>query len=75
LSVVWPRSSPCACAASTGLDFTPHVDCGDYVIVINADKVKLTGRKKDQKVYYHHTGFIGRHQGTFRQVHSRRPLP
>ncbi|MCO4054202.1 MAG: 50S ribosomal protein L13 [Bosea sp.] len=39
--------------------FTPHVDCGDNVIVINAEKVLLTGRKKEQKVYYHHTGFIG----------------
>jgi large subunit ribosomal protein L13 len=39
--------------------FTPHVDDGDNVIVINADKVVLTGRKLDQKVYYHHTGFIG----------------
>jgi large subunit ribosomal protein L13 len=39
--------------------FTPHVDCGDNVIVINADKVVLTGRKRDRKVYYHHTGFIG----------------
>ena len=39
--------------------FTPHVDCGDNVIVINADKVVLTGKKLDQKVYYHHTGYIG----------------
>lgn len=39
--------------------YTPHVDCGDNVIVINADKVKFTGRKYDQKVYYHHTGFPG----------------
>jgi large subunit ribosomal protein L13 len=39
--------------------FTPHVDCGDNVIVINADKVVLTGRKRDQKVYYHHTGYPG----------------
>ncbi|HVY59351.1 MAG TPA: 50S ribosomal protein L13 [Xanthobacteraceae bacterium] len=39
--------------------FTPHVDCGDNVIVINAEKVVLTGRKLEQKVYYHHTGFIG----------------
>ena len=39
--------------------FTPHVDCGDNVIIINAEKVLLTGRKKEQKVYYHHTGFIG----------------
>ena len=40
-------------------DYTPHVDCGDNVIVINADKVVLTGRKRDQKVYYHHTGYPG----------------
>jgi large subunit ribosomal protein L13 len=39
--------------------FTPHVDDGDNVIVVNADKVVLTGRKVDQKMYYHHTGFIG----------------
>jgi large subunit ribosomal protein L13 len=39
--------------------FTAHVDCGDNVIVINAEKVVLTGRKVDQKVYYHHTGYIG----------------
>jgi large subunit ribosomal protein L13 len=39
--------------------FTPHVDCGDNVIVINADKVVFTGRKLQQKVYYHHTGHIG----------------
>jgi large subunit ribosomal protein L13 len=39
--------------------FTPHVDCGDNVIVINAEKVVFTGRKTEQKVYYHHTGYIG----------------
>ncbi|MCX7316596.1 MAG: 50S ribosomal protein L13 [Hyphomicrobiales bacterium] len=39
--------------------FTPHVDCGDNVIIINAEKVVLTGRKRDQKVYYHHTGYPG----------------
>ena len=39
--------------------FAPHVDCGDFVIVINADKVVLTGNKLDQKMYYHHTGYIG----------------
>ena len=39
--------------------FTPHMDDGDNVIVINAAKVVFTGRKRDQKVYYHHTGFIG----------------
>jgi len=39
--------------------FTPHVDTGDWVIVINADKVTLTGRKWDQKNYYRHSGYIG----------------
>lgn len=39
--------------------FTPNVDTGDFVIVINADKVKLTGNKMTDKVYYHHSGYIG----------------
>jgi large subunit ribosomal protein L13 len=39
--------------------YTPHVDCGDFVVVINADKVKFTGRKLDQKTYYWHTGYPG----------------
>ncbi len=39
--------------------FTPHVDCGDYVIVINANKLRLTGRKLDQKLYRYHTGYPG----------------
>ena len=39
--------------------YTPHVDDGDNVIIINAEKVVLTGRKRDQKVYHHHTGYIG----------------
>lgn len=39
--------------------YTPHVDTGDHVIVINADKVVLTGKKLDQKIYYHHTGYVG----------------
>lgn len=39
--------------------YTPHVDTGDHVIVINADKVKLTGRKLEQKIYYRHTGYSG----------------
>jgi large subunit ribosomal protein L13 len=39
--------------------FTPHVDCGDNVIIINAAKAVLTGRKLEKKVYHHHTGFIG----------------
>ena len=40
-------------------NYTPHVDCGDHVIVINAGKVKFTGRKAQQKIYYKHTGYIG----------------
>ena len=39
--------------------WTPHVDCGDYVIIVNADKVKLTGDKLDDKLYYRHSGYAG----------------
>jgi large subunit ribosomal protein L13 len=39
--------------------YTPHIDCGDYVIVINSDKLKVTGKKLDDKIYYHHTGYPG----------------
>ncbi len=39
--------------------YTPHVDCGDFVVVINAEKVRLTGRKNEQKMYYRHSGYIG----------------
>lgn len=39
--------------------FTPHMDCGDNVIVVNADKIQLTGRKRKQKIYYWHTGYPG----------------
>jgi len=41
------------------VDFAPHVDCGDFVIIINAEKAVLTGAKADKKIYYHHTGYIG----------------
>ena len=40
-------------------DYTPNVDCGDYVVVINAAEVKFTGRKLEKKIYYHHTGYPG----------------
>ena len=40
-------------------EYTPHVDTGDYIVVINAEKVRVTGNKMQDKVYYHHTGFIG----------------
>lgn len=39
--------------------FTPHMDTGDYVIVVNADKVAVTGKKLEQKIYYHHSGYVG----------------
>jgi large subunit ribosomal protein L13 len=49
--------------------YTPHVDCGDNVIVINAEKAVLTGRKRERKVYYWHTGYIGGiKQRTARQI-------
>ena len=40
-------------------EFTPHVDTGDYVIVVNAEKIKVTGKKMDQKIYYNHSGYVG----------------
>lgn len=40
-------------------DYTPHVDCGDHIIVINADKIRLTGNKLKNKIYYWHTGYVG----------------
>ena len=40
-------------------EFTPHVDTGDYVIVVNAEKIKVTGKKLEQKVYYHHSDYVG----------------
>jgi len=40
-------------------EFTPHCDCGDYVIIINAEKIAVTGKKLDQKMYYHHSDYVG----------------
>lgn len=40
-------------------EFTPHVDTGDYIVVINAEKIHVTGNKRTDKMYYHHTGYIG----------------
>ena len=39
--------------------YTPHIDCGDYIIIVNADKVRLTGNKLDKKIYYNHSGYVG----------------
>jgi large subunit ribosomal protein L13 len=51
-------------------DYTPHVDCGDHVVIVNADKVKFTGRKLDQKIYYRHTG----HPGGIKQITAGKQL-
>ena len=40
-------------------EYTPHVDTGDYIVVINAEKIRVTGNKLKDKIYYHHTGYIG----------------
>lgn len=54
--------------------FTPHVDCGDFVVVINADKVRLTGKKEDQKEYTSYSGFVGNQKReTVRKVRARKP--
>ena len=54
--------------------FTPHVDTGDYVIVVNADKIKVTGKKLDQKVYYHHSDYVGGlKETTLREMLNKKP--
>ena len=54
--------------------FTPHIDTGDYVIVVNAAKVKVTGKKLDQKVYYHHSDYIGgMKEATLREMLDKKP--
>ena len=54
--------------------FTPHVDCGDFVIVINADKVVLTGNKLNQKIYAYHTGYPGgRREVVYAEMMEKRP--
>ena len=56
------------------VDFTPNVDCGDFVIIVNADKAVLTGKKLDQKHYYHHTGWIGNLKDVkYRTLMEQRP--
>ena len=54
--------------------FTPHIDTGDYVIVVNAAKVKVTGKKLDQKVYYHHSDYVGgMKETTLREMMAKKP--
>ncbi len=54
--------------------FTPHVDTGDYVIIVNADKIKVTGKKLDQKIYYHHSDYVGgMRETTLREMLANKP--
>ena len=54
--------------------FTPHIDTGDYVIVINAAKVKVTGKKLDQKIYYHHSDYVGgMKETTLKEMLAKKP--
>ena len=50
--------------------FTPYLDCGDHVVIINAEKIRLTGNKIDQKIYYHHSG----HPGGLKEIPIRRRM-
>jgi large subunit ribosomal protein L13 len=55
-------------------EFTPHTDVGDFVVIINADKVKITGDKLEQKTYYRHSGFMGGiKSATMRQIFEKKP--
>ena len=55
-------------------EFTPHIDTGDNVIVINAEKIKVTGKKLDQKVYYHHSDYVGGMKDpTLREMMAKKP--
>ena len=54
--------------------YTPHIDCGDYVVIVNADKVKVTGKKLDQKIYYHHSDYVGgMKETTLREMMAKKP--
>lgn len=54
--------------------YTPHMDCGDYVIVVNADKITVTGKKLDQKIYYNHSEYVGgMKETTLREMMAKKP--
>ena len=54
--------------------FTPHMDCGDYVIIVNADKIKVSGKKLDQKIYYNHSEYVGgMKETTLREKLNKKP--
>lgn len=54
--------------------YTPHIDTGDYVIVVNAEKIKVTGKKLDQKIYYHHSEYVGgMKETTLKEMMKKKP--
>ena len=54
--------------------YTPHIDTGDYVIVVNAEKIQVTGKKLDQKIYYHHSEYVGAMKAaTLREMMQKKP--
>ena len=54
--------------------YTPHIDTGDYVIVVNAEKIKVTGKKMDQKIYYNHSDYVGgMRETTLREMMAKKP--
>ena len=54
--------------------FTPHMDCGDYVIIVNADKVNVSGKKLDQKIYYNHSDYVGgMKETTLKEMMAKKP--
>ena len=54
--------------------FTPHIDTGDYVIVVNAEKIKVTGKKLDQKIYYNHSDYVGgMKETTLKEMMAKKP--
>ncbi len=55
-------------------EYTPHVDTGDYIVIVNAEKIRVTGNKMKDKMYYHHTGYIGNlKSASLREMIERRP--
>ena len=55
-------------------EFTPHIDTGDYIVVVNVDKLRVTGRKAENKIYYRHSGYPGGiYSTTFAKLHARHP--
>ena len=55
-------------------EFTPHVDTGDYVVIVNAEKIKVTGKKLDQKIYYHHSDYVGgMKETTLKEMMAKKP--